>query len=128
MEQEALDEIRAHGTIARIRQLLDCYNSNRPEVFAERAVLATQAYAATEDQPMLLRRSPESLRACGRLLAVIGTIQEVSLLPYHRFGQGKYDRLGKEYPMGDTPALSEEHLADLLDFLTCFGLKVKLGG
>ena len=41
----------------RIRHLLDGYYANRPEVFAERAVLVTRSYAGTEDQPMLLRRA-----------------------------------------------------------------------
>lgn len=41
----------------RVNHLLELYYANRPEVFAERAVLATQAYAQTEDQPMLLRRA-----------------------------------------------------------------------
>lgn len=41
----------------RINHLLELYYANRPEVFAERAVLATQAYAQTEGYPMLLRRA-----------------------------------------------------------------------
>ncbi len=91
---------------------------------------------AHTDKSIIIRRpvipgindTPASLRALGHLLAELGTIQEVNLLPYHRFGQGKYDRLGKVYPMGDTPALHEEQLADLLEPLTRFGLTVKIGG
>ena len=41
----------------RINHLLELYYANRPKVFAERAVLATQAYAQTEGQPMLMRRA-----------------------------------------------------------------------
>lgn len=41
----------------RIRHLLDGYYANRPEVFAERAVLVTRSYAQTEDQPILMRRA-----------------------------------------------------------------------
>ena len=39
----------------RVQNLLDSFHAARPEVFAERAVLVTQAYAETEGQPMLLR-------------------------------------------------------------------------
>jgi len=36
-------------------------------------------------------------------------VKELHLLPYHRFGEGKYKTLGREYPMGDieTPTESE---------------------
>ncbi len=42
---------------SRIRNLLDGYYANRPEVFAERAVLVTRSYARTEGQPILMRRA-----------------------------------------------------------------------
>lgn len=41
----------------RLKRLLDGFHTARPEVFAQRAVLATQAYAENEGQPMLLRRA-----------------------------------------------------------------------
>lgn len=41
----------------RLQGLLDEFHAARPEVFAQRAVMATQAYAETEGQPMLLRRA-----------------------------------------------------------------------
>lgn len=41
----------------RVSQLLDNFYAARPEVFAERAVLATRSYAETEGQPMLIRRA-----------------------------------------------------------------------
>jgi pyruvate formate-lyase/glycerol dehydratase family glycyl radical enzyme len=41
----------------RVNRLLEAFHANRPEVFAERAILATQAYAQTEGQPILIRRA-----------------------------------------------------------------------
>jgi pyruvate formate-lyase/glycerol dehydratase family glycyl radical enzyme len=41
----------------RVQKLLAAFHAARPEVFAERAILATRAYARTEGQPMLLRRA-----------------------------------------------------------------------
>jgi pyruvate-formate lyase len=41
----------------RVQNLLDGFHAARPEVFAERAVLATRAYARSEGQPSLLRRA-----------------------------------------------------------------------
>ena len=41
----------------RLQKLMEAFHAARPEVFADRAVLVTQAYAETEGQPMLLRRA-----------------------------------------------------------------------
>lgn len=41
----------------RLQGLLEGFHAAKPEVFAQRAVLATQGYAETEGQPMLLRRA-----------------------------------------------------------------------
>jgi len=35
------------------------------------------------------------------------------LMPYHRLGSGKYESLGLDYPMGDTPSVDPKHLAYL---------------
>ena len=51
--QDLLDSFQT----ARVQDLLDNFHNARPEVFAERAVLVTQAYAETEGQSMLLRRA-----------------------------------------------------------------------
>ncbi len=42
---------------SRVQGLLDKYYAARPEVFAERSVLATRAYAETEGQPIAIRRA-----------------------------------------------------------------------
>jgi pyruvate-formate lyase len=41
----------------RIKHLLNGFLAARPEVFSERAVLATRSYVRTEGQPILLRRA-----------------------------------------------------------------------
>lgn len=42
---------------SRVQSLLDGFYAARPEVYAERAVLVTRSYQATEGQPMLIRRA-----------------------------------------------------------------------
>jgi len=37
-------------------------------------------------------------------------IEKVDLLPYHQMGVHKYEQIGINYPLGDTPPLSEERL------------------
>ena len=51
-----------------------------------------------------------------RLLRPIG-VTSVQLLPFHQYGERKYDLLGWEYKMADVPALHEE---DLVDYIATF--------
>lgn len=37
-------------------------------------------------------------------------VGKIHLLPYHKYGQGKYEGLGRPYPMGDAPMISEEKI------------------
>jgi trans-4-hydroxy-L-proline dehydratase len=48
---------RGAGLTPRVRRLLEGFHAAQPEVFAERAVLVTQAYQETEGRPMPLRRA-----------------------------------------------------------------------
>lgn len=57
MFQKAEPALRAEELPPRIRELLERSLDARPEVFAERAVLATRAYAETEGQPVPVRRA-----------------------------------------------------------------------
>jgi pyruvate formate lyase activating enzyme len=91
---------------------------------------------ARMDKPLIIRRpvvrgdndSPESIHALGRLAQELETIQEIDLLPYHRLGQNKYERLGRKYLLGDMPSMKDEEAARLRDILLSYGVKVKIGG
>lgn len=37
-------------------------------------------------------------------------VGRIHLLPYHKYGQGKYEGLGRPYPMGDVPMIPEEKI------------------
>lgn len=37
-------------------------------------------------------------------------VSELHLLPYHKYGQGKYEGLGRPYLMGDAPMIPEEKM------------------
>jgi pyruvate formate lyase activating enzyme len=69
-----------------------------------------------------------SIRALARFVQELGAVHEIDLLPYHRFGQGKYKRLGMRYPMGDEPSMKEEEVGGLRDILESYGFRVKIGG
>lgn len=60
--------------------------------------------------------SLEDAERFSMLLKSLG-ISRVDLLPFHQFGEKKYDMLGKKYSMRNIPALHKE---DLLDYRNVF--------
>ena len=57
----------------------------------------------------------------GAVLKRVGA-KEVQLLPFHQFGEGKYQRLGKQYEYADVPALHPEELEEFREVLERQGL------
>lgn len=54
----------------------------------------------TDDEKALFR--------LGEALASIKTLKALDVLPYHTMGKAKYQALGLDYPLGDTPPLPTE--------------------
>ncbi len=50
----------------------------------------------------------DELLELGRFIGTLPNVKAIDILPYHTMGKVKYDNLGLEYPMGDTPALTKE--------------------
>ena len=73
--------------------------------------------------------SMENIEATGRFVAAeLGTLTEVHLLPYHRLGEMKYQRLEKPgNPVSIDPP-DEKHIINLKEVFESFGLKVHEGG
>jgi pyruvate formate lyase activating enzyme len=59
----------------------------------------------------------ENLRAVGGLAREIGPTHGAELMPYHRIGQGKYERLGKDYGLADVPDAAEDCLDRALSII-----------
>jgi len=53
---------------------------------------------------------------------------EIDLLPYHKIARHKYEKLNKEYLMGDTKVPSADAMIRLKKKLEVAGLKVTIGG
>lgn len=58
-----------------------------------------------------------------RLLKEVGA-NEAQLLPFHQFGEKKYDMLGKDYFYTDVPALHEEELQEFVKIFKENGIHV----
>lgn len=44
----------------------------------------------------------------GRFISRLKTLKALDVLPYHTMGKAKYEALGMEYPLGNTPPLEKE--------------------
>ncbi len=69
--------------------------------------------------------SPEDAAAFCRLLVPLG-VSAVQLLPFHQFGERKYELLGWDYQFAGVPALHPEDLAAYRSALVAGGLAARL--
>jgi len=72
--------------------------------------------------------SIDSIHQLARFVSDLGAIEEIDLLPYHRFGKGKYESLGQEYVLGNQPSLEHADVNHLREILLSYGFRVKIGG
>ena len=50
----------------------------------------------------------DALIRLGKFIGSLGKLEKLEILPYHKLGLAKYDNLGIEYPLADTPAATKE--------------------
>jgi pyruvate formate lyase activating enzyme len=70
----------------------------------------------------------ENLRRVGAFAAALPSVERLDLLPYHRTGIEKYERVHMVYGLPDVRPPSEERLAEIAHILQGFGLRVQTGG
>lgn len=72
--------------------------------------------------------SPENIEATARFIAeeLGNCVKRVSLLPYHRLGETKFERLEVNYSISTSPP-SEEHLQELQRVFERVGLSAYIG-
>ncbi len=75
-------------------------------------------YLSDMNKPMWIRHvlvpgvtdSDESLAKTKELVDSLKSVERVEILPYHSLGRSKWDKLGFDYPLGDTPAPTQEQV------------------
>jgi pyruvate formate lyase activating enzyme len=70
----------------------------------------------------------ENIEALGRLLSCLPVRYPVDVLPYHRMGVDKYERLGREHKIPELQPPSEEDILSVASTLKDYGLHVKVKG
>jgi len=72
--------------------------------------------------------SEEDLKAFRDFIKTLPKLKEVNLLPYHKIGEEKYNRLGKSYKMSNVEEPSKEDMEGIVNVIKGSGIKVKIGG
>jgi len=64
---------------------------------------------------------------CKLILALKPSVEKISLLPYHKFGELKYAAMGKVYPWKGIPTISDEQIGELKRLVESHSIKVDVG-
>jgi pyruvate formate lyase activating enzyme len=72
--------------------------------------------------------SQENVRRTAEFVRELPGVEEVHLLPYHRLGEPKYPRLGREYALQGTDVAPPERVDILRRIVQGVGLRVRIGG
>lgn len=70
----------------------------------------------------------ENLAAIAEMAGNLTSLVGIDLLPFHRIGEPKYQRLGMPKPVDDLHAPSPDRVADIQARLTSAGSQVTIGG
>jgi pyruvate formate lyase activating enzyme len=74
-----------------------------------------------------LNADAENVDAIGRLVSSLG-LRRIDVLPYHRAGIAKYERLGRPYALASTDPPTADEIARVVERLSGYGLVVDGSG
>ena len=72
--------------------------------------------------------SESEIRARMEIISSLNSVEQVDILPYHRYGAGKYARLGLEYPIVEMEEHSKEQIDMIRALVESYGIKTTFGG
>ncbi len=88
-------------------------------------ILAFASYLSTIKKPVWIRHvvvpgitfKKEKLQKLGNYLRTLSNIEKLEVLPYHAMGKVKYDNLGMDYVLKDTPQLTKQEAAQAREWI-----------
>lgn len=66
----------------------------------------------------------EDIRALSKFLSTLNNLERIELLPFHKMGEYKWEELGYEYKLKDTPSPSEESIERAVNIFKEEGVNV----
>jgi len=76
-----------------------------------------------------LNDAEDNIRKTIKFVASLkGNIKGIELLPYHKFGENKYQRLERKYSLAGLKIPGDEHMQNIKSMMDGYGLDIKIGG
>ena len=72
--------------------------------------------------------TPEDIGAIAEYARTLVGVRTIHLLPYHSFGENKYDLMGQEYLLKDIKPLNPEDLSECKAVVESYGFECMIGG
>jgi len=74
--------------------------------------------------------SLDNLRKTAKFCKQLPSLRRLDLLPYHRLGMNKFERLGRNYTLSELKAPDKNHIEDLANGIRALGLgiEIQVGG
>ena len=75
-----------------------------------------------------ITNTQENIYKVREFASSLNSINKIDLLPYHRIGESKYEKLGLENKMKGIAPLSDKEMNELKKYFEDYEFKVKIGG
>lgn len=93
---------------------------------------ATLDYCEETHKPVWIRHvlvpgytlDNEQLAALAQRLTAYSCVEQIEILPFHKLGEPKWEEIGREYKLADTPATTQEEAEAARDIFRRRGFKV----
>jgi pyruvate formate lyase activating enzyme len=72
--------------------------------------------------------TPEEILEIAKFTKTLPGVEQLHLLPYHRLGQDKYEKLGRKYDLANITPMSDDYMIGLMETAKTTGLEVQIGG
>jgi pyruvate formate lyase activating enzyme len=67
----------------------------------------------------------ESIEGLAQFVSSLGNVENVEVLPFHKMGEYKWQQLGYDYQLKDTPSPTPQQVQQVMDIFQRQGLNVQ---
>ncbi len=95
--------------------------------------LALATYLSEINKPTWIRfvlvpqltDAPHNIEGLAKFVSNLKNVEKVEILPFHKMGEYKWEKLGFDYQLKDTPIPTPEAIQQAVDIFSSYGLKVQ---
>lgn len=123
------DEVLFDLKIMDVRLARETINMNLPRVLANLRLMVAEGVNVIPRLPLIpgFTMNVENTQQALTLLSSLG-IKQVHLLPFHQYGEPKYNLLGLPWSMKEVPVPSAQEVGMIRKMAECAGFQVTVGG